>query len=287
MEEGMTYSFNPDDYDLKEDLKVSLIIPLYNKRKVFRRCIDSIVNQTYKNLEILIWDDCSTDDSLASIADIADPRIVRCVGTVNVGPAEARNLAFVRASGDLLGLQDADDYSNPRRIEIQLKCMAVSGRLASGCAKRYFATPAEEVLPEIPKEVQYLQQLKRITIPSIIIPREPMVMMMPELKTNHELLWADTVSLMYDFVSLCPKMYMYSLEVQDDRYSDPIKYREIWERKSAYRWRARQIFKRMMAKCFVEGCMIDGFKAVYKDQHAKLLSRLAGSLSRKPTCESR
>lgn len=78
MEEGMTYSFNPDDYDLKEDLKVSLIIPLYNKRKVFRRCIDSIVNQTYKNLEILIWDDCSTDDSLASIADIADPRIVRC-----------------------------------------------------------------------------------------------------------------------------------------------------------------------------------------------------------------
>ena len=52
--------------------KVSVIIPLYNEEKYIKECIESVVNQTYKNLEIIIVDDCSTDNSLKVVKKIKD-----------------------------------------------------------------------------------------------------------------------------------------------------------------------------------------------------------------------
>lgn len=268
----------------KQDVKVSVIIPLYNKAKVFRRCVESMINQTYRNIEILIWDDCSTDNSLDSIKDISDPRIRIDRGRKNVGPAEARNNIFKRATGDFVALQDADDYSHPKRIELQLAAMAMTGRLASGCMKKYFSNPKEQVYADFGESISVFGGTEKITVPSYIIPRLPMIFMMPELRACHEHLWSNLAAVLYDFAVLAAPLYMYSLEIQDDRYSDPVKYEEVWKQQRKYRNRARQLYHWHATPDFLEYCVAPGVRIVWGERHNELLNRLIGM---KPTPRKR
>ena len=71
--------------------KVSVIIPVYNNAKYIKECIDSVISQTYKNLEIIIVDDHSADDSLAIISSFSDKRIRVITHKKNKGAAPTRN----------------------------------------------------------------------------------------------------------------------------------------------------------------------------------------------------
>ena len=93
---------------------VSVIVPIYNTEKYLDRCIKSIVNQTYKNLEIILVDDGSPDNC-PSICDNwarIDSRI-NVIHQKNSGVSAARNAALDLASGEYIGFVDSDDFIEP------------------------------------------------------------------------------------------------------------------------------------------------------------------------------
>jgi glycosyltransferase involved in cell wall biosynthesis len=98
---------------LREPL-ISVIVPVYNVEAYLERCIDSIIAQTYENLELVLVDDGSTDAS-GSICDSyvqRDARI-RVLHTANGGISAARNAGIAVAKGDLIGFVDSDDWIEP------------------------------------------------------------------------------------------------------------------------------------------------------------------------------
>jgi len=97
---------------------ISVIIPVYNVEKYVERCLDSVINQTYKNLEIILIDDGSTDNS-GKICDEyvkKDNRII-VVHKENGGVSSARNIGIELANGDYIGFVDSDDYIEKEMYE--------------------------------------------------------------------------------------------------------------------------------------------------------------------------
>lgn len=91
--------------------KYSIIIPVYNVEKTLRRCLDSVINQTYKNLEIICINDGSKDNSLKILNEYAkkDDRII-IVNKENGGLASARNEGIKKVNGDVITFLDSDDW---------------------------------------------------------------------------------------------------------------------------------------------------------------------------------
>ena len=109
---------------------VSVLISVYNAGEYLRPSVQSILSQTYSNLEVLIIDDGSTDGCMDSIADLKDSRI-RIISQKNSGKAVALNRALEELSGKFYAIQDADDISYPQRIERQVQCMLKNPELAA------------------------------------------------------------------------------------------------------------------------------------------------------------
>ena len=114
---------------------VSVIMPARNEEKNIGVAIDSIRNQSYKNWELVVVDDYSTDNTGAVVQSFGDRRITLITKTHELpGEATARNVATEFAGGEYITYQDADDSSNERRIERQLACALENpGHLAVGC----------------------------------------------------------------------------------------------------------------------------------------------------------
>ena len=91
---------------------VSIIVPIYNSDKYLKACLESLVNQTLKNIEIILVDDNSQDDSKIIISEYAkkDDRITVIYNKKNQGPSKARNDALKIATGEFIGFVDSDDY---------------------------------------------------------------------------------------------------------------------------------------------------------------------------------
>ena len=108
----------------KNEVLVSIIVPVYNVEKYLEKCIESIINQTYSNLEIVLSDDGSTDNS-PSICDeyaLKDSRI-RVIHKSNGGLSDARNAALDIISGKYITFIDSDDYIEKEAIEILVNAM--------------------------------------------------------------------------------------------------------------------------------------------------------------------
>ena len=103
---------------------ISVIVPVYNSEKYLERCFDSIFNQTYKNFELIIVNDGSSDDSQSIIDKYAskDSRIIKILQK-NSGGAAARNRAIEIAKGDFIYFIDSDDYLESRALEIMVKTL--------------------------------------------------------------------------------------------------------------------------------------------------------------------
>lgn len=98
--------------------KVSVIIPVYNVEKYIKECLNSIVNQTFKDIEIICVDDGSTDDSLSILNEYAkkDSRIT-VLTQKNQGAAVARNRGIEIAKGEYLSILDSDDFFDVKMLE--------------------------------------------------------------------------------------------------------------------------------------------------------------------------
>lgn len=99
-------------------MKISIIVPNYNNEKYIYDCLDSLVNQTYKDLEIIVIDDGSTDSGYEIIKEFAekDKRIIAKKQS-NQGASGARNRGLELATGELIGFVDGDDYCRKDMFE--------------------------------------------------------------------------------------------------------------------------------------------------------------------------
>jgi glycosyltransferase involved in cell wall biosynthesis len=108
---------------MKTNPLVSVIIPTYNSSKYIKETLESILNQTYSNLEIIITDDASKDNTLDIVRGYEDERIKILTSNKNLGISQNMNKGILASEGKYIAIMDADDWSYPYRIEKQVKLM--------------------------------------------------------------------------------------------------------------------------------------------------------------------
>lgn len=101
--------------------KVSVVIPTYNVQDYIEQALRSALDQTVKDLEVIVVDDASTDKTVQRIKTIKDPRIHLTVSKKNSGPSYSRNVAIQKAKGEWIALLDGDDWWEKNRLERMLK----------------------------------------------------------------------------------------------------------------------------------------------------------------------
>ena len=145
---------------------ISIIIPVYNVEKYVRKCLDSVVNQTYKDLEILVIDDGSTDGSGKICDEYKKDNKVRVFHTENRGLSAARNLGLDKAKGEWIGFVDSDDWIEPYMYEVLLKRAEKTGAdiVAFKFYQEYVNKTEESVGSTVPFTVEGDDILKAILL---------------------------------------------------------------------------------------------------------------------------
>lgn len=103
------------------EVKISVIMPVYNCELFVTEALNSILNQTFSNFEVLVIDDCSTDNTVSVIEKIKDERIVLIRKEINTGYTNSLNMGIVLARGEFIARMDGDDFSFPTRFAKQLE----------------------------------------------------------------------------------------------------------------------------------------------------------------------
>ena len=127
--------------------KISVIIPSCNRSSYLSRAIKSVINQNYDNVEIIIINDASTDDTKEMVASFKYKNIVYIENKVRMGANFCRNVGLKKASGEFISFLDDDDYfSEIDKIEQQLNMISISIHLAIHAVDHYS-------VPDVPKAI--------------------------------------------------------------------------------------------------------------------------------------
>lgn len=139
---------------------ISVVLPVWNGTRFLEAALLSVLKQTWKNIEVIVVDDGSTDESPSIVSAIAksDPRVRLLRFSTNQGVAKARNYGIDQAEGDLVAMLDCDDYWEEEKLEVQLK--ALKERDADFCfssfyiidknrKKKFYDVPAGPITREI------------------------------------------------------------------------------------------------------------------------------------------
>jgi glycosyltransferase involved in cell wall biosynthesis len=105
---------------------ISVVIPAFNRQETITYCLDSVLAQTYGNLEVIVVDDCSTDGTVSIVRSHPDPRVRCIVLGRNAGAQAARNRGILEAKADWIAFQDSDDEWLPDKLEKQVSVLAGS-----------------------------------------------------------------------------------------------------------------------------------------------------------------
>ena len=109
---------------------VSVVLPTFDRADTLLRSVASVLDQTYRNLELIVVDDGSTDHSAALIGDVKDARLRYVKLTRNRGQAAARNVGISESRGDLIAFQDSDDTWQSDKLEQQVNVLAANPEIA-------------------------------------------------------------------------------------------------------------------------------------------------------------
>lgn len=142
---------------------VSVVIPLYNREKTVQRAVDSVLNQTYTNIEVIVVDDGSTDKSVDKLKKYeGDSRIRVFCQEKNRGANAARNRGIKESQGEYIAFQDSDDEWLPCKLEKQILYMINNGYLASFCSYRRHYGQNAQIIPEMRERVNHESLRKRL-----------------------------------------------------------------------------------------------------------------------------
>ncbi|WP_158553218.1 MULTISPECIES: glycosyltransferase family 2 protein [Mesorhizobium] len=103
--------------------RISVVLPVYNAEKYIRECIDSVLNQTFTDIELLVIDDGSFDATPSIVQSVSDPRLRYFRSERNAGTASAARFGYGVASGEFIANIDADDVALPDRLDLQYAFM--------------------------------------------------------------------------------------------------------------------------------------------------------------------
>ena len=157
---------------------ISVIIPTYNRAGTILRSVESVLNQTEKDLELIVVDDCSTDNTIEILKQIDDKRLSVIKLEKNSGACHARNVGIENAKGDFIAFQDSDDEWKPNKLERQL---AVCLRKNAGvvfCGLERFDDPngKNKPFPDLKKngfcDANLLAERSRVSTQTIFARRE-------------------------------------------------------------------------------------------------------------------
>lgn len=110
------------NFQLKKMPQVTVIIPAYNSMPCLIETIDSVLQQTFTDFEVIVINDGSSDDTATWVKQISDRR-VKLISQANQGASGARNTGIAHASGEYLAFLDADDLWHPTKLEKQVRCL--------------------------------------------------------------------------------------------------------------------------------------------------------------------
>ena len=102
-------------------IKVSVIVPVFNGELYIQKCVESLLKQTLKEIEIIVVNDGSTDNTLNIVSQYQDSRL-KVISIKNQGQGKARNIGVQEAKGRYLGFVDSDDYIKEDMFEELYEC---------------------------------------------------------------------------------------------------------------------------------------------------------------------
>jgi len=109
---------------------ISIVCNIYNGEEFISNCINSVLRQTYKKWEIIIWNNCSTDNTEEEIFKFKDKRIKYFKSTINTNLSTARNLAISKCKSDYVAFIDIDDFWKNTKLENQVKIIKKNPKLS-------------------------------------------------------------------------------------------------------------------------------------------------------------
>ncbi len=133
---------------MNSDPFVSIIIPFYNAEKNLKASIESALSQTYKEKEIILIDDGSTDSSKSIALNYSNTSVIT-YSQKNKGASSARNLGLSKAKGDFIQFLDADDLLSPQKIELQVMALKNAPEKVALCSTIHFFD-GEDPLQAVP-----------------------------------------------------------------------------------------------------------------------------------------
>lgn len=143
---------------------VSVITPSYNSKEFIQNTINSVINQTYSNWEMLITDDCSTDNTFDTLSELAkmDDRIKIFGLANNGGPGVARNHSISQAKGRFLAFLDSDDLWLPNKLEVQINSMLKNSWVFSYTSYQYIseAGDIQDYIVKVKPRIEFSDILK-------------------------------------------------------------------------------------------------------------------------------
>lgn len=181
-----------------KDRLVSIIIPLYNREEYIREAIDSLLLQTYENIEIIVVDDCSTDSGVSIVEAYGDKRIKLIKNKENRGISYTRSRGFDIAKGEYIALLDSDDIAMPNRIATQVSYLSDNPLVGVVGSNRVEFSDKEDI--RISKHQLNWEVLKvallfdmPMTNPSLMMRRE----VMEEFSYNSKYIVAEDYEFLY------------------------------------------------------------------------------------------
>jgi len=133
-------------------------MPVYNCEKYVAKAIDSILNQTYSNFELIVIDDCSTDGTKHILKSYSDSRIKIIEKPINTGYVESLNLAIGVAKGSYIARMDADDISVPHRFEKQISYLEMNPEVSVVGARILMINEDEKVIGQWQNDSQNIHR---------------------------------------------------------------------------------------------------------------------------------
>ena len=156
------------------DYLVSIIVPTYNACEYIQQTISSVLFQTYHNWELLIIDDCSSDNTISIVKEFAEsnPRIRYFSTNQNTGsPSQPRNIGIEQAKGDYIAFLDSDDIWLPNKLEEQLAFMQEYGYdfVYSNYEKMSWDGKREQRIVKVKGSASYKDILKTNEVPCLTV----------------------------------------------------------------------------------------------------------------------
>ena len=176
--------------------KVSVVIPVHNAEKFITKTVESVLGQTYDNVEIILCENNSTDSTKEVLAKITDPKVKVLILTDVSDAAGARNAGVKEADGRYIAFLDADDLWDPKKLEKQIGFMKKNNAAFSFTGYEFANEDAEPLgkIVKVPESITYKEALKNTTIFTSTVMFDMSLLSkedikMPNIKSEDTALW--------------------------------------------------------------------------------------------------